>query len=77
MDSPRHAIQQVLALREAALGLNILAKRFPAVDVVGNPLRRRPKGQYLIYYLIEDETVHIMRVLHSARDQVSELFPDD
>ncbi len=41
------------------------------------PLRRRPvKGfeRYLIFYHLSDGKVHIIRVLHGARDISSILF---
>lgn len=31
-------------------------------------VRRRPFGNYLIFYRIEDSTVQVMRILHGARD---------
>jgi plasmid stabilization system protein ParE len=31
-------------------------------------IRRRPVGNYAIYYRVLDETVQVIRIVHAARD---------
>jgi toxin ParE1/3/4 len=38
-------------------------------------VRRRPYGDYLIFYRVEDERVLILHILHGARDYEVLLFP--
>jgi plasmid stabilization system protein ParE len=40
-------------------------------------IRRRPWGNYLIFYRVGDDSVQILHVLHGARDYEKILFPDD
>ena len=42
-----------------------------------NRVRRRPYGNYLIFYRINDNRIEILHVLHGARDYEPILFPDD
>lgn len=43
-----------------------------------NPdIRRRPHGNYLIFYRVLDTSVEIIHVLHGAQDYVNILFPKD
>jgi toxin ParE1/3/4 len=39
-------------------------------------IRRRPFGNYLIFYRIDKDQVEILHVLHGARDFEAILFPD-
>ena len=38
-------------------------------------IRRRPAGDYLIFYRIEDDQIEVLHVLHGARDYEAILFP--
>jgi toxin ParE1/3/4 len=40
-------------------------------------IRRRPFGQYLIFYEMGGERIEILRVIHGARDYQTILFSDD
>lgn len=40
-------------------------------------VRRRPHGDYLIFYRIAGDTVEILHILHGARDYEAILFPDE
>jgi toxin ParE1/3/4 len=40
-------------------------------------IRRRPHGNYLIFYEILDAELVVLRILHGAQDYESILFPDD
>jgi toxin ParE1/3/4 len=45
----------------------------PRDDDLGIGLRSFPVGEYVIVYLVEDEEVFILRVVHGRRD-IEELF---
>lgn len=55
-------------LRSDCLGLAEMPNRFRQVG--GTALRRRPSGNYLIFYSVGDR-VEIVRILHGARDWIS------
>jgi toxin ParE1/3/4 len=40
-------------------------------------VRRRPFGDYLIFYRISAREAQVLRVLHGARDYERVLFPDE
>ncbi len=40
-------------------------------------IRRRPYGDYLIFYRIGTNTVEVLHVIHGARDYEAILFPED
>ena len=69
-DSPTLAVWFVNQLNEACDGLCDYPKRFQLVaNHEETGIRRRPHGDYLIFYWIKDEqTVEILHVLHGARD---------
>jgi toxin ParE1/3/4 len=64
-DSPKAAQRLMARLRSDCLGLAEMLNRFRQVGATG--LRRRPSGNYLIFYSVSDR-VEIVRVLHGARD---------
>jgi plasmid stabilization system protein ParE len=39
-------------------------------------VRRRPYGNYLIFYRIEIDVIAVVHVLHAAQDYESILFPE-
>ena len=39
-------------------------------------IRRRPYGDYLIFYRVEEDRVAIVHILHGARDYERLLFPE-
>ena len=39
-------------------------------------IRRRPFGDYLIFYRINKDQVEILHILHGARDYEAILFPE-
>jgi plasmid stabilization system protein ParE len=76
-DSPRRAESFVDELVECCSSLSSLPRRWPLVprfERLG--VRRRPLGDYLIFYRPEDEQVTILRILHGARDYEAVLFPN-
>jgi plasmid stabilization system protein ParE len=40
-------------------------------------IRRRPYGDYLIFYRVGEEAVEILHALHGARDIEAILFPEE
>lgn len=77
VDSPDFAVAFVLDLREACLALADYPNRYPLADsLVDGTLRRRPTGNYLIFYRVDDATVVISRIVNAARDLGRIGFPD-
>ena len=64
-DNPAAAERLMSTLRSDCLGLAEMPNRFRQVS--GTGLRRRPSGNYLIFYSVSDR-VEIVRILHGARD---------
>ena len=77
-DSPRRAVSFIDEIDRACDGLADMPRRFqlaPGHEDTG--IRRRPYGNYLIFYRIKDEeTVEVLHVLHGARDYEKILFPE-
>jgi plasmid stabilization system protein ParE len=69
MDSPRRALSFVQELRHSCHGLADDPQRFEIVErFKANGMRRRVHGAYLIFYLIDDDAVAVIRIIHGARD---------
>lgn len=76
VDAPRRALSYFQELRRACEGLAEQPERFPLIARYGrHQVRRRPHGDYLIFYRISDQRVEVLRVLHGARDYAALLFP--
>jgi addiction module RelE/StbE family toxin len=76
-DSPLRARQFVRELRSRAMQLAENPLAFPLVPRhEHNGIRRRVFRDYLIFYLIEGEIVHIVHIQHGAQDYEAILFPD-
>jgi toxin ParE1/3/4 len=77
-DNPTRALSFVRELRTAALTLADTPRAFPIVPrYEGYGIRRRPFGNYLIFYRVEADQLVILHVLHGARDYEPLIFPDD
>lgn len=77
-DDPDIAVEFVMDVREGCLGLVQYPERYPLAGSVTYPdLRRRPFGNYLIYYRVGLTEVVISRIVHAARDFGRLSFPDD
>ena len=77
-DSPRRALSSVRELRTATDALGEFPETWPLVpryEVYG--VRRRPHGNYLIFYEIIRDTVFVTHILHGAQDYEAILFPDE
>ncbi|MBV8912815.1 MAG: type II toxin-antitoxin system RelE/ParE family toxin [Acetobacteraceae bacterium] len=65
-------------LRQAARQLGDMPRAFPLIPRYEHyGLRRRPYGNYLIFYRVEDDRLTVLHVLHGARDYERLLFPDE
>jgi toxin ParE1/3/4 len=77
-DSPGAADRILNRLGGAALELGDRAKLYPLLPRHEDTgFRRRVVGSYNLYYIIEDGTVEVVAILHSARNADRLLFPED
>jgi toxin ParE1/3/4 len=65
-DSPKRARTFVRELRTACLALAEMSERFAMVG--GLEMRRRPYGNYGIYYEVDGNRVFVLRILNAARE---------
>jgi toxin ParE1/3/4 len=74
--SPRRALEFVRRLRSQARKLENMPLAFPLLPRFEHAgIRRRVYRDYLIFYQVRADTVHIVHVLHGAQDYESLLFP--
>jgi plasmid stabilization system protein ParE len=74
---PLRAISFLQELRGCCEGLADIPERFQLVPRYQHAgIRRRVHGNYLIFYRIEIETIHVLHVLHGAMDYEALLFPE-
>ena len=74
-DNPRRAVTFVQELRTTALRLGGMPRAFPLIPrYEQHGIRRRPSGNYLIFYCLEDDRLTVLHVLHGARDYEALLF---
>ncbi len=75
--TPLRAASFVRELRKAAQQLGEMPRAFPVVARYEHyDIRRRPYGDYLVFYRIDDYRIAIVHILHGARDYESLLFPE-
>jgi plasmid stabilization system protein ParE len=75
-DYPSRAVTFVVELERACETLSDSPNRFqllPRHEPSG--IRRRPHGNYLIFYRVRESIVDVLHVLHGARDYEKILFP--
>lgn len=78
MDNPPRALSFARELRDRCLGLAAAPLRYAIISgPPGHGMRRAVHGAYNIFYVAEPDVVHIVRILHSARDHRRLLFPED
>lgn len=71
------ALNFVRELRGKCASLADAPRAYPLVPrYEGLGIRRRPFGNYLIFYRIGPEAIEVVHVLHGARDYEPLLFPD-
>lgn len=74
---PRRAVTFVRELRERCWRLIDIPKGFalvPRYEALG--IRRRPFGNYSIFYRVIGDQIEVVHVLHGARDYDAILFPE-
>ena len=77
-DDKMRALSFVRELRTKAQDVGGMPRAFPLVPrYEHHGIRRRPFGNYLIFYRIEDDRVSIVHILHGARDYERLLFRDE
>jgi plasmid stabilization system protein ParE len=75
-DNPARALAFIGSLRARCLQLGDMPLAFPIVPRYATwEVRRRPVGDYLIFYRVTGSRVEILHVLHGARDYEPILFP--
>ncbi len=77
-NNPRRADTFVQELVERCLRLAEMPRAFPLVPRYEHTgVRRRPYGEYLIFYRIGAESIDVLHVLNGAMNYEAILFPDD
>lgn len=77
-DNPSRAESFVSELFERCQRLGQMPRAFPLLPSwEERNIRRRPYGEYLIFYRIAGEIVEILHVLHGAMEYEKILFPDE
>ena len=75
-DNPARAETFVAELYERCQRLGGMPRAFPLLpDWEDSGVRRRPHGNYLIFYRVGAEQIEILHVLHGAREYEPILFP--
>ena len=75
-DNPLRALSFVQELRQRCEWLGDMPRSFPLVPrYEATGVRRRPYGDYLIFYRVDIEAVVILHILHGAMDYEPLLFP--
>lgn len=76
--SPRSALKLVRELRQRCESLADTPRAYPLVPRYEHSgIRRRPFGQYLIFYRVGEDAIEVIHVLHGARDYEVLLFPEE
>jgi plasmid stabilization system protein ParE len=77
-DNKARAQLFVRELRAKAQDIGRMPRAFPLVPrYEDHGIRRRPHGNYLIFYRAEDDRVSIVLIIHGARDSEALLLPVD
>jgi toxin ParE1/3/4 len=76
-DNSLRAVSFVSELVERCERLVDMPRRFPLVSNYEHTgIRRRPYGEYLIFYRVDETSINILHILNGAQDHESVLFPD-
>lgn len=68
LDNPARAVTFIQEIRDTFSHLAEWPKSAPCRPRLGQGVRARPIGRYMVYYRVTADGVLIIRVLHSARD---------
>jgi len=75
-DNPVRAVSFVAEIEDRCKRLAVIPRAFPLVPRYEDTgVRRRPYGDYLIFYRVEDDTVQVLHILHGSQDYEALLFP--
>lgn len=78
IDNPLRADSFVQELVGRCRGLADMPRAFPLVPRYEHTgVRRRPHGDYLIFYRVGVDQVDVVHVLHGAQNYEAILFPDE
>jgi plasmid stabilization system protein ParE len=76
--SPIRALSFVRELRDRCEALADAPRAYPLVPRYEHfGIRRRPHGNYLIFYRVDAETIEVIHILHGVRDYQRLLFPEE
>jgi plasmid stabilization system protein ParE len=76
--NPLRAASFVTELLDRCAGLSTYPSRYPIfVTRQDLEIRRCPYRDYLIFYAIVGEVVEVQHIVHSARDYMRVIFPED
>ena len=70
---PEQARTYLAAIRADIASLTKFTERFPIHEQTGLGLRRMLSGHHLVFYLVTDKAIEVVRVLHERRDPTREL----
>ncbi len=76
LDNPARAASFIQELRASCVGLSSMARAFPLVPgYEASGVRRRVRGNYLIFHREGSERIVVLHVLQGAADYGPILFP--
>ncbi len=76
--SPQAALKFIRELRDRCDSLADAPRAYPLVPRYEQfGIRRRPFGNFLIFYRVGAQAIEIVHVLHGARDYEALLFPEE
>jgi toxin ParE1/3/4 len=76
--NPVRALTFVRELRDKCEALADAPRAYPLVPRYEHfGIRRRPHGDYLIFYRIGVDAIHIVHILHGAQNYEPILFPEE
>lgn len=76
--SPQNALNLIRNLRARCESLADAPHGYPLVPRYEHlGIRRRPFGNFLIFYRVGADTIEVIHILHGARDYERLLFPED
>lgn len=75
--SPQAALALIRELRDRCESLADAPRGYPLVPRYEQfGIRRRPFGNFLIFYRVGTEAIEVVHILHGARDYEPLLFPE-
>jgi plasmid stabilization system protein ParE len=78
VQSPQNALNLIRELRQRCEPLLDAPRGYPLAPRYEHlGIRRRPFGQFLIFYRVSQNATEVIHIVHGARDCESLLFPDE